>query len=528
MINLFKTPLNPPSALPLAAKTFGSLTIQERAIRFLNLATGGELFGADNKMFGVSGKLFGAGSKSFSAVNTGVTQLARVVISSVAEKSFARAAAQVRAIVTFRLAHYLRWRGAKRFLGYARNDNAGQLRNSYIKSLDAGDTSFDADGKLLDVGNKLPDASSKSFGAANKSLDAANKSLDADGKSSDAGDTSFGVAEWKSKFSVLPGLILAAAFGLAGVGLGRIEARLLGREWLEGLVLAILLGLVARVCWKPAAKFAPGVRFAAKPLLEVAIVLLGASVDAKALWSGVGPLLLMAVFAIVPLSIGLGVVAGRALGLEPKLALLVACGNSICGNSAIASVAPVILADEEQVAAAVAFTALGSVFVVALLPLARPFLALSPHAFGALAGLSVYAVPQVLAATAGAGALATQTATVVKLARVLMLGPVTLVLSLRNKGQGGAKIGWSEMVPAFIVGFIALAVLRTSGVIAPQWADWGREIGGWLTVAAMAALGLSSDPNAVRRAGRPVLMAAAIGLAALVLAAYLLVSGLKL
>ena len=328
--------------------------------------------------------------------------------------------------------------------------------------------------------------------------------------------------------TIVPGLLLASAFGVAGIALGRVEARLLGREWLEGLVLAILLGLGARWFWTPNAKWVPGVKFAAKPLLEIAIVLLGASVDVVALWHGVGPLLLVAVFAIVPLSIGLGVGVGRALGLNPKLALLVACGNSICGNSAIAAVAPVIRADEEKIAAAVAFTALGSVTVVALLPVARPFLNLSPNAFGALAGLSVYAVPQVLAATAGASAVTTQTATVVKLARVLMLGPVTLVLSLLNKEKGAAKLGWADMVPPFIIGFVVLAALRTLGVIAPQWADWGREFGGALTVAAMAALGLSSDPRTVKRAGKPVLVAAALGLTALVLAAFLLVSGLKL
>ena len=311
----------------------------------------------------------------------------------------------------------------------------------------------------------------------------------------------------------------------AGVALGRVEAQWLGREWLEGLVLAIVLGLAARWFWTPDARFTPGVRFAAKPLLEVAIVMLGASVDGRALWHSVGPLLLLAVLALVPLSIGLGIWVGRALGLEPKLALLVACGNSICGNSAIAAVAPVIKADEEQITAAVAFTALGSVVVVALLPLLRPLLALSPNAFGALAGLSVYAVPQVLAATAGAGAATTQTATVVKLARVLMLGPVTLVLSLLGK-SGEAKLSWRELVPPFIVGFVVLAALRTLGVIAPQWADWGREIGGYLTVAAMAALGLSSDPRAVQRAGKPVLMAAGLGLGALVLAAWILVRGL--
>ena len=127
---------------------------------------------------------------------------------------------------------------------------------------------------------------------------------------------------WGGKSAIIPGLLLASAFGVAGVGLGRVEAHWLGREWLEGLVLAILLGLGARWFWTPGEKFVPGVKFAAKPLLEVAIVLLGASVDAVALWRGVGPLLLVAVFAIVPLSIGLGVGVGRAFGIGAEVGVI--------------------------------------------------------------------------------------------------------------------------------------------------------------------------------------------------------------
>ena len=112
------------------------------------------------------------------------------------------------------------------------------------------------------------------------------------------------------------------------------------------------------------------------------------------------------------------------------MAILIACGNSICGNSAIAAVAPVIGAHSDDVAASISFTAVLGVIVVLTLPLLVPVLQLSLTQYGVLAGLTVYAVPQVLAATLPIGALSNQVGTVVKLVRVLMLGPVVLGLSL--------------------------------------------------------------------------------------------------
>ena len=101
----------------------------------------------------------------------------------------------------------------------------------------------------------------------------------------------------------------------------------------------------------------------------------------------------------------------RALGLPQRMAVLVACGNSICGNSAIAAVAPVIGADGDDVASSIAFTAVLGVLVVLGLPLLVPLLRLSLTQYGVLAGLTVYAVPQVLAATLPIGALSNQVGT---------------------------------------------------------------------------------------------------------------------
>ena len=228
---------------------------------------------------------------------------------------------------------------------------------------------------------------------------------------------------------VLPGVGLCVAVTLAALALEHVEAALFGRAWLEALVLAILIGTMVRTAWTPGARWRGGIDFSAKTLLEVAVVLLGASVSAATVIA-IGPWMLLGIAGVVAVAILASYGIGRLLGLPVRMALLVACGNSICGNSAIAAVAPVIGADGDDVAASIAFTAVLGVLAVLGLPLLAPLLGLTGHQYGVLAGLTVYAVPQVLAATAPVAAIAVQVGTLVKLVRVLMLGPVVLVLSL--------------------------------------------------------------------------------------------------
>src|SRR5690606_16194235 len=120
---------------------------------------------------------------------------------------------------------------------------------------------------------------------------------------------------------------------------------------------------------------------------------------------------------------------------------LIACGNSICGNSAIAAVAPVIGARDDEVAASIGFTAVLGIVAVLVLPVVAGLLGFSEARFGILAGMTVYAVPQVLAATSAAGAVALHFGTIVKLVRVLMLGPVCLMLALVTGGRTGKLSG---------------------------------------------------------------------------------------
>ena len=308
--------------------------------------------------------------------------------------------------------------------------------------------------------------------------------------------------------ALLPGLLLCAAVTGAALGVEALELRWLGRGWLDAVVLAILIGAVIRSVWTPPAALRPGIAFSARTLLEIAVVLLGASISAATILA-IGPGLLLGTIAVVAVAIAASYGLGRLLRLPRRMAMLVACGNGICGNSAIVAVAPVIDAEPEEVTAAIAFTAVLGVAVVLLLPLLAVALEMSELPYGVVAGLTVYAVPQVLAATMPIGTLATQTGTLIKLVRVLMLGPVVLALSLAvaaRAGQGGAlrrlrAVPLGRLVPWFIVGFLLMMGARSFGLIPAAALPPMGQAATALTVISMAALGLSTDARAVARSG---------------------------
>lgn len=328
----------------------------------------------------------------------------------------------------------------------------------------------------------------------------------------------------------LPGLGLCLLVTIAAYGLEAGEFELLGKAWLEALVLAILIGTIIRSLWTPHPRWHAGIAFSAKYPLEIAVVLLGAGVSAEMI-AAVAPALLAGIAGVVASAIILSVGICKLLRLPTRMALLVACGNSICGNSAIAAVAPVIGADSEDVAASIAFTAVLGVAVVLGLPLLGEAMGMTGVGYGAFAGLTVYAVPQVVAAASPLGQAAVQMGTLVKLVRVLMLGPVCLVLSLiaprlaaENKPSDDIAAGertagrrpmLAHLVPWFIVGFLAMVVCRSFGIIPQASVPLIGHAATLLTVVSMAALGLGADMRAIAGAGGRVTGAVVLSLAGL-------------
>lgn len=317
----------------------------------------------------------------------------------------------------------------------------------------------------------------------------------------------------------LPGIALCVIVTLVSVGLQNVEEHIFGHPYIEALVIAILIGMIWRVFWAPSALWRPGIAFSAKQLLEVAVMLLGASVSLSAIVAS-GPLLLGAIIATVIAAIASSYSISQLLGLPVRLSILIACGNSICGNSAIAAVAPVIGADSDDIASSISFTAILGVVMVLGLPLLIPLLGLSARQYGVLAGLTVYAVPQVLAATIPAGLVSTQIGTLVKLMRVLMLGPVVLALSIgmnrfhgKDANQSKARrFNIFKLVPWFILGFLGLAAVRSIGLVPDIMIAPIAKTAGILTVVSMAALGLGVDVRVIGRVGARVTTAVTLSL----------------
>lgn len=319
---------------------------------------------------------------------------------------------------------------------------------------------------------------------------------------------------------LLPGLALCLIVAGAAYAGAEVLHIAFGAASVEPLVLAILIGIGVKSIVGTAPTQERGIEFGAKTLLEVAIVLLGATINLAAT-GGAGAAVIGVVLAIVVGSILCGFAIGRLMGLSPRLSLLIACGNSICGNSAIVAVAPVIDARKEEVAAALAFTAVLGIAIVVGLPLAQAYLGLSIPQYGAMAGLTVYAVPQVLAAAAPGGLVAMQAGTLVKLLRVLMLGPVILTIGFLERRRNGARASRTAvLLPWFIVGFVVLATVRSLGLMPESLLGVPPVLASGLTVVAMAGLGLSVDIRAIAAAGGRVIVAASLSLAVLLGVSY--------
>lgn len=327
--------------------------------------------------------------------------------------------------------------------------------------------------------------------------------------------------------ALLPGISLSALISLIAVGTQYLEEHWFGHPYLEALVIAIVLGMVVRTVWEPSPLWRAGIAFSAKQILEVAVTLLGASISFATIAASGFSLLgatIATVAVILPVTYGIS----RLLGLPVRLSILVACGNSVCGNSAIAAVAPVIGATSDEIASSISFTAILGVMMVLGLPLLIPVLGLSPTQYGVLAGLTVYAVPQVLAATVPAGLVSTQIGTLIKLVRVLTLGPIVVGFSLfggnlrrdTTKPVKANRLGLFKVVPWFIIGFLVLAALRSFGVLPGEWAAPLLKTASLLTVISMAALGLGVDARVIGRVGGRVTAAVTLSLLLLLIISY--------
>lgn len=313
-----------------------------------------------------------------------------------------------------------------------------------------------------------------------------------------------------------PGAGLMCVIAAVGWGVAELETRALGNPLIEALVLSLLIGVLVRNVMGDGSKpYTAGASFVAKHVLETGVAFIGVSVYMPDILKA-GPALLALVLGGVVAGIVVSFSVGRALGLGVHLAALVAIGNSICGNSAIAALAPVIGAEKKDVASAIGLTAvIGVLLVIGLPMLIAPFM-LSNYQYGVLAGMSVYAVPQVVAAAFPVSELSGNVATLVKLTRVLLLGPAVVIIGLAFRvwgaRTGAASAKLSTYVPWFVAAFLVLAVVRSLDLMPVVFVDPAKQVSRLLTMLAMAGLGFGVDVKGVRTVGPRVGVAVVISL----------------
>lgn len=314
-------------------------------------------------------------------------------------------------------------------------------------------------------------------------------------------------AKIKDMTNILPGFV--AALLIAAVA-----------KWLESLlpihvvgasVIALFIGMGINSIKKPGKTIVVGLKFTSKKILKFAIILLGASLSIGTILE-VGKLSLIVMVFTLLTCFGGGYFIGKALKLDWKLSNLISAGTGICGGSAIAAIAPVIDADDTEIAYAMSATFLFDMAMILAFPFMGQALGLSDMAYGLWAGTAVNDTSSVVAAGYAYSEAAGDFATMVKLTRTLSIIPTVIIFSfisahVKVKEQtAGAeqtkkKVKIAGLLPWFIVAFIAVAIINSFGFIPAAVSVTLKSISKFLMVAALAAIGLNTDFREMKKAG---------------------------
>ena len=309
---------------------------------------------------------------------------------------------------------------------------------------------------------------------------------------------------------IWPGLLFTMVVAAAAY---RIRA-LPGVATFSPMIIAILIGIALNNLIGTPAWARQGIAFSIRRLLRLAIILLGLQLTITQVVE-VGGRGIVIIVATLLATFAFTVWMGRLLGVERKLAQLIAAGTSICGASAVIATNTVAGACDEDVTYAVAcVTVFGSIamFVYPLLP---RFLNLDPHAFGLWTGASIHEIAQVVAAAFQEGQSAGEFGTMAKLARVMLLAPMVIALgamAARASKQIGPDANAASPrppIPWFVLGFIAMVGVNSIVSIHPEARVWIIALTTFLLTVALAAMGLETDIRKLTAKGfRPALLGA--------------------
>ena len=297
-----------------------------------------------------------------------------------------------------------------------------------------------------------------------------------------------------------PGLLI-----ISGIALGATTLAGFFPSYIGAVFIAVVLGVViANTVRLDPRNFEPGVRLGLSKFLKLAIVLLGAGVTFQEIL-GFGPQALLVVVVLIAFVFASTAVLSRVMKLGMRQALLIAVGISICGNTAIATTAPVLKAEKDEIAMAVGIVTLFGVVAVVLYPFVGMLLSMPDLVFGFWAGTAINDTSQVVAAGFIYSEEAGRVATTVKLARNVMIVPVVVGVgwfyAIKSPRFGAKKVRPREIFPTFVLGFLALALFNSLGWIPETVADLMVATSGVLILVALSGIGLGIRAAAFRKIG---------------------------
>lgn len=306
---------------------------------------------------------------------------------------------------------------------------------------------------------------------------------------------------------IMPGFLLAACIAF----LAKLIEGLLPIHLMSASVIALFIGMMINSMKIGNNLLEPGIKFASKRVLKLSIILLGAGLNIATIIN-VGRISLTVMIFTLLTCFGGGYVIGKMLKLNWKLSNMISAGTGICGGSAIAAIAPVIEAQDRDIAYAMAATFLFDMAMIILFPLAGKWMGLSDMAYGLWAGTAVNDTSSVVAAGYAFSEKAGDFATMVKLTRSLAIIPTVAVfafinLRLKNKsmtaagGRTSISMNIKSIFPWFILGFVALAIINSYGIIPLGLSTAMKTISKFLMVAALAAIGLNTNFKDMKKLG---------------------------
>jgi uncharacterized integral membrane protein (TIGR00698 family) len=322
---------------------------------------------------------------------------------------------------------------------------------------------------------------------------------------------------------LFPGVIAAVTVAIAAMFLSEHYGA-------PVMLFALLLGMAFRFVSEEG-KGVPGVQFSSRYILRIGVALLGMRITLEQIMSlGAGPVVL--VIGAVFLTIGFGIGLSRIMGSDNRFGVLTGGSVGICGASAALAIAAVLPQDRNSERNAI-FTVIGvttlSTVAMVLYPMVAEYFGLDHDAAGVFLGGTIHDVAQVIGAGYSVSDPTGDTATFIKLLRVAMLVPVVFVLSLifhTRRDQAGDGRRW--LLPPFIVGFVLLVALNSTGVTPEPVRQVIVEASRWCLVTAIAALGMKTSLKMLFEVGwRPVsiIIVETLFIAALVLAGVMVMGG---